>query len=335
MLHAGNARGEDVTVADNLVERMQAGDRRALARLMTLAENESSEVPGIFARLLGKTGRAHRLGVTGPPGAGKSTLVGRLIEAFRAAGETVGVLAIDPTSPLTGGALLGDRLRMPVLDDPGVFVRSMASRGSSGGLARHSLDLADLLDAFGRDWILIETVGTGQGELEVVNEADTTLVVLHPGTGDTVQALKAGLFEVGDVFAVNKADQIGAESLKAELEWAFRLRQDRSAPPVLMTSAVENRGVDELLAAIRELRVAREADGHLAEQRRARLERRLRREVEQAFAAHLRRDRTWSALLENLSRRVMDLEIDRFAAREELIRRLAGTLGEPKGETEE
>ncbi|MBN2492312.1 MAG: methylmalonyl Co-A mutase-associated GTPase MeaB [Planctomycetes bacterium] len=317
-------------MVENLVERMQAGDRRALARLMTLAENESPEVPRIFAALRRAPGRAHRLGVTGPPGAGKSTLVGRLIEALRAAGETVGVLAVDPSSPLSGGALLGDRLRMPVLDDPGVFVRSMASRGTPGGLARHSLDLADLLDAFGRDWILIETVGTGQGELEILNEADTTLVVLHPGTGDTVQALKAGLFEVGDLFAVNKADQIGADSLKAELEWAFRLREDRAAPPVRMTSARENRGVGELLVEVRRIRAAREADGQLGAQRQARLARRLRREVELEFADRLAGDPDWTGLLENLARRVMDLEIDRYAARAELIRR----LGKTKGATE-
>jgi len=314
---------------------MKAGDRRALARLMTLAENEAEALPEIFKRIHRDLGKAHRVGVTGPPGAGKSTLVGRLIEAFRAAGETVGVVAVDPSSPITGGALLGDRIRMPAATEPGVFVRSMASRGNAGGLARQSLDVADLLDAFGRDWIFVETVGTGQGELEVAAEADTTVVVLHPGSGDSVQALKAGLFEVGDLFVVNKADQVGGERLKAELEWALHLNEDRPAPPVLMTSAVENRGTDELVETIRRLRGQLETDGALETGRQSRIRHRLKRQVEDAFSRHLDRDADWERRLDRLTNRVLRQEIDRYAAYDRLARDLVRRLGAtPPGESE-
>jgi len=313
---------------------MKGGDRRALARLMTLAENEAGALPAIFTRIHRDLGKAHRVGVTGPPGAGKSTLVGRLIESVRAAGETVGVVAVDPSSPITGGALLGDRIRMPAAADPGVFVRSMASRGSAGGLARQSLDVADLLDAFGHHWIFIETVGTGQGELEVAAEADTTVVVLHPGSGDAVQALKAGLFEIGDVFVVNKADQVGGERLKAELDWAFHLNAERPAPPVLLTSAVENRGIDELVEAVRRLRAQRESDGALETARASRVRHRLQRQVVDAFSRHLERDADWERRLDELTHRVMKQEIDRYTAYESLARDLMRRLGATRGESE-
>lgn len=307
-----------MTSLDDLIDRMKAGDRRALARLMTLVENESPEVGAVFARIHRDVGRARRVGVTGPPGAGKSSLVGRLIEALRAAGETVGVVAVDPTSPVSGGALLGDRLRMGDLNDAGVFIRSMASRGCSGGLARQSLDVADLLDAFGQDWIFIETVGTGQGELEVIHETDTVVVVLHPGAGDSVQAMKSGLFDVGDIFAVNKADRPDAKALKAELEWAFHLRDSQSEPAVVMTSARENRGVDDLVAAIRDHHHQLATGGTLQASRLGRVKKRLRRQVEEAFRRHLDADPEWTRRLDTLSTRIVNQEVDRYSAYEEL-----------------
>ena len=321
-------------MVDTLLQKMKTGDRRALARLMTLVENEHPEVPRIFAGLYRDLGRAHRLGVTGPPGAGKSTLVGRLIESFCDAKETVGVVAVDPSSPITGGAFLGDRLRMPAAVEPGVFVRSMASRGHTGGLARQTLDVADLLDAFGHDWIIIETVGTGQGELEIVNEADTTLVVVHPGTGDSVQALKSGLFEVGDLFAVNKADQAGAEGLKAELEWAFHLRTQGTPPPVVLTSAARNLGVSELVDVIRRRRMQLDADGTLIVDRRKRIFRRLQRHVEMLFLGYLDRDTVWAKLLENFADRIMDQDMDRYGAYDQLARHFERCLGDPEGVVE-
>ena len=330
MLLAGNTCGERVTEPEVLVDRMMAGDRRALARLMTLIECEDPDTGTVFARLFRHVGRARRVGVTGPPGAGKSTLVGRMIRAIRAAGETVGVLAVDPSSPVSGGALLGDRLRMGELDDPAVFVRSMASRGSSGGLARQSLDLADLLDTFGRDWIFIETVGTGQNEIEVIHESDIVLVVIHPGAGDSIQAMKAGLFEVGDVFAVNKADRSGAKALKSDLEWSFHLRESGAAPPVFLTSATEDQGIDEVVAALRERHEQMISGGTLREARLSRMKKRLHRHVGEAFDRHLSMDPEWKGLMENLAERVMNLEMDRYSAYDEVSEFLDRRTGRNK-----
>jgi LAO/AO transport system kinase len=231
---------------------MLTGDKVALAKLMTLVENRRSDTALVMSLIHDRCGRAYTIGFTGPPGAGKSTLVDRTVGALRAAGHRVGILAVDPSSPFSGGAVLGDRIRMQghFLDE-GVFIRSLSSRGSHGGLARATRDVAKLFDAAGYDYVLIETVGVGQTELDVVRLADTTVVVLVPEAGDTVQAMKAGLLEIADVFVVNKADREGAMRMKSELEMMLQLRPAASwSVPVLLTQGTTGEGVAELMRQI-------------------------------------------------------------------------------------
>jgi LAO/AO transport system kinase len=240
-------------VVTELVRRAMSGDRVALARTISLVENHAPQAEGILAAVFPRTGSALRIGVTGPPGAGKSTLTARLGRVYRKQGRSVAIVAVDPTSPFSGGALLGDRVRMIELSgDPGVFIRSMASRGSLGGLAGTTSEVCDVLEACGFERILIETVGVGQSELEVAETADTTLVVLVPESGDSVQALKAGLMEIGDVFAINKADREGADRAAHAVRSMIHLGAHREGwePPVVLTVAQTGDGVAELVATI-------------------------------------------------------------------------------------
>jgi len=238
---------------NSLLDRFAARDRLALARLITLVENRAAVVSTVMERIYSRVGHAYIIGVTGAPGAGKSTLVNRLIAKYRAQRKEVGVLAIDPSSPFSGGAVLGDRVRMTDhYRDSGVYIRSLSSRGSHGGLSRAAREVVKMLDAFGFDVIIIETVGVGQTELAVMDLADTTVVVTVPEGGDGVQVMKAGLNEIADLFVVNKADREGADRVKAELEMSVHLSRQEGGwlPPVVLTQAAVDQGVDALVAAI-------------------------------------------------------------------------------------
>ena len=303
----------------NIIERLLNGDRRALARMVTLIENESPVARRYLAELHQHTGRGHIIGVTGAPGAGKSTLVTHLVRELRRRDRKIGVVAVDPSSPFSGGALLGDRIRMMELaGDPRVFIRSMASRGSLGGLSASTRDVVRAMDAAGYDPIIIETVGTGQAEVEVMRAAQTVLVVCAPGMGDEVQAIKAGILEIADIFVVSKADRPGSDQTVAELAMMLSLdparrQHDKSRPywkiPVLRTSALKDQGLVELADAIQQHRDYLDESGALAQ----RIQRQVRSEVEtlilhavsnalkQAVSAE-----EWQRLIEDITARERD-----------------------------
>ena len=340
---------------DDFEERRPA----ALARAVSIVENHR---PG-FDELLGvfhaRVGRSRRIGLTGPPGAGKSTLSTGLTSAYRAANLTVGVVAVDPTSPFTGGALLGDRIRMEsVALDPGVFIRSMATRGSLGGLAAATREVADVLDAFGFDRILVETVGVGQSELDIARLADTSVVALVPESGDSIQTLKAGLMEIADVFVINKADRPGADRLKHEVELMLGLRmghtfrhipahhgvelrsanparqarraaateEDRWTPPVVATVAITNGGIGDLIGAIDRHFAYLERSGELRVRRRQRLRERVVEVVEDRVRARLWRDDATNAWIEAKLAELESGTLTPFAAADALLARSGDLL---------
>lgn len=233
-----------------LVEGLLRGDKRAAAKLISLIEDDEPQAADALARIYPHTGRAHVVGFTGPPGVGKSSLINRLVRAFRTRGKKVGVVAVDPTSPYTGGAVLGDRIRMADTGvDPGVFIRSMATRGHAGGLALATFDAVRVLDALGMDIVFVETVGAGQSEVEIATRAHTTVVVEMPLTGDAVQTMKAGILEIGDVYVVNKVDLGNEDVLVANLKLQLKAR-DGWTPPIIRTAALDGRGIDELADAL-------------------------------------------------------------------------------------
>lgn len=306
-----------VDVAD-LTARARNGEASAVARLISLVEDDSPLLPDVSRELAPHTGRAHVVGLTGAPGVGKSTSTSALVRALRAQNKRVAVLAIDPSSPFSGGALLGDRIRMSEHDvDPNVFIRSMASRGHLGGLAGAAPQALRVLDAAGCDVILVETVGVGQSEVEIAGIADTTLVLMAPGMGDGIQAAKAGILEIGDVFVINKADRDGANSTRRELRTMVGMRPDHAwTPPVVLTVATKGEGVDDVVAEMGNHWDFLRSGGDLKRRRVARA----RREVEAlALASVQRRFTALDAGLDDLAVRVERAELDPFAAAELLL----------------
>ena len=342
-----------------LLADLEARRPAALARAVSIVENHRPGFDELLSALHPRLGRARRLGLTGPPGAGKSTLSTGLTAAYRVAGLTVGVVAVDPTSPFTGGALLGDRIRMEsVALDPGVFIRSMATRGSLGGLAATTREVADVLDGFGFDRILIETVGVGQSELDIARLADTSVVALVPESGDSIQTLKAGLMEIADVFVINKADRPGADRLKHEVELMLGLRMghtfrnipahhgvemrsanparmareaatteaDRWTPPVVPTVAVTGEGIHDLIGAVDRHFAYLERSGELRARRRQRLRERVVEVVEDRVRARLWRDDATNAWIEAKLPELEDGSLTPFAAADALLARSGDLL---------
>jgi LAO/AO transport system kinase len=307
----------------SLAQGVLAGDVRAIARAISVVEDGRPEARELLASLYPKAGAALVVGVTGPPGAGKSTLVDRLTTHLRGQGKSVGIVAVDPTSPFSGGAILGDRIRMQAHAlDPEVFIRSMATRGHLGGLAAATGHVLTVLAAAGKDVILVETVGVGQDEVEIVGTADVSVVVLVPGLGDEVQALKAGIMEIADVFVVNKADREGAERLVAEIQSMLSLAAEGGhAPAIVETVAVDDRGTTELLAAVFDFRKRADASGLLVRKRRAQVRRQLEETVRDRLLGHV-----WSQLVtaderERLVDRLLARELDPFAAADAVLRK--------------
>ncbi len=311
-----------------LVAQAREGRPRAVARLISLVEGASPQLREVMATLAPLTGGAYVVGLTGSPGVGKSTSTSALVTAYRKAGKRVGVLAVDPSSPFSGGALLGDRVRMSEhASDPGVYIRSMATRGHLGGLAWAAPQAIRVLDAAGCDVILVETVGVGQSEVEIASQADTSVVLLAPGMGDGIQAAKAGILEIGDVYVVNKADRDGADATARELNHMLGLGEARAAgdwrPPIVKTVAARGEGVDEVVEALEKHRAWMEEHGVLAARRRARAA----HEVETIAVTALRErigDLHGDRRLEALAERIVAGGLDPYAAADELVAGLTG-----------
>jgi len=312
--------------AEELVEGVLGNDRRLIARAMSVIENDGREGQKVVAKLYPHTGRAHVVGVTGPPGSGKSTLVEKLIEELRKAGKGVGVVAVDPTSPFSGGAFLGDRVRMQGHStDEGVFIRSMATRNCAGALARATRDVVRVLDASGKDVVIVETVGAGQSEVDVVGVAETVVVVLAPGLGDEIQAIKAGIMEIGDVFVVNKADREGVDRAVSDIEAMLNMNPEgKWRPPVLKTTAITGEGVRALFGKIVEHRDYLKS-GALKRRRRRMVEGELLEAVRERAVESIVESLRAKGGLEKVVEEILARKTDPYSAAERLLQeRLRG-----------
>jgi LAO/AO transport system kinase len=308
----------------NYAKEVLDGSARAVARLISWLEDEDERAYQCMEELYSRTGRAYVIGITGSPGAGKSTLTDKLTYGLRQKGLTVGIVAVDPSSPFTGGAVLGDRVRMSRLStDPGVFIRSMATRGFLGGLAKATADVVRVLDASGKDIVIIETVGVGQDEVDIIGIADTTCLVLVPGLGDAIQSMKAGVMEIADVFVINKADRLGADQLWAEV--TFRIEQDASIkqvhwlPTVVKTVAVEDQGITDLMVAIDQHRQWLEETGRFQDNRRRRTRQETLRMIHNELFRRVRQQLTDSGAFDQMVEEILNRKRDPYSILRELL----------------
>ena len=308
---------------DSFIDRIAAGEPNAVARAISKVEDSTPDAADLMKRVFPRTGRALVIGITGAPGAGKSSLVDKLAGLYRRQGERVGIIAVDPSSPFSGGAILGDRIRMQTLSlDKGVFIRSMATRGNLGGLARATVDAVAILDAAGYAKIIVETVGVGQDEVEVDKTADVCVVVLVPGMGDDVQTMKAGIMEIGDIFAINKADREGVLRTEKEVEalLALATREDGWQPPIVKTIAIESKGIEDLASAIEVCRKAQQEAPASAQRRQAIARWRILELLRERLVAKALNGDSASATLDRLAAEVASKKRDPYSAVEEIMK---------------